>query len=214
VEVQRIALLNGFKDFCQEFLTDLRVPDSDRVGEVDDGWTVGTRWMFHERMLHNSPYVTMPTVAGGQRGIGAGSILANARAAGRSDDLGLRDMVGEARMLELAGESLQNRMKEGMTSGAMSDQSAAVGRLFGCVAGSRLISLAFESAGVDGGTWTDDDGPLAEVGTDFLMRQVGEIGGGTTEMARNVVAERVLGMPRERSFDKDVAFRDVPRGPT
>ena len=39
------------KEFCQEFLTDVRVPDSDRIGEVDDGWTVGTRWMFHERML-------------------------------------------------------------------------------------------------------------------------------------------------------------------
>ena len=56
VEVHRIEMLNGFKEFCQEFMTDLRVPDSDRVGEVDEGWTIGTRWMFHERMLaHNSP---------------------------------------------------------------------------------------------------------------------------------------------------------------
>ena len=44
------------------------------------------------------------------------------------------------------------------------------------------------------------------------MRQVSTIGGGTTEMARNVISERVLGMPRERSLDKDVPFRDVPRG--
>ena len=45
----------------------------------------------------------------------------------------------------------------------------------------------------------------------FLMRQAGSIGGGTTEMARNVISERVLGMPRERRLDKDVPFRDVPR---
>ena len=46
------------------------------------------------------------------------------------------------------------------------------------------------------------------------MRQASSIGGGTTEMARNVVSERVLGMPREPSLDRDVAFRDVPRGPS
>ena len=44
------------------------------------------------------------------------------------------------------------------------------------------------------------------------MRQAGSIGGGTTEMARNVISERVLDMPRERRLDKDVPFRDVPRG--
>ena len=48
-------MLNGSREFCQEFMTDVIVPDSDRVGDVDDGWTVGTRWMFHERMLYNSP---------------------------------------------------------------------------------------------------------------------------------------------------------------
>ena len=48
--------------------------------------------------------------------------------------------------------------------------------------------------------------------TNFLMRQGGTIGGGTTEMARNVISERVLSMPRERRLDKDVPFRDVPRG--
>jgi alkylation response protein AidB-like acyl-CoA dehydrogenase len=60
IEVHRIEMLNGSKEFCQEFLSDVRVPDSDRVGEVDDGWTVGSRWMFHERMAFNSPLVTVP----------------------------------------------------------------------------------------------------------------------------------------------------------
>ena len=60
IEVRRIEMLSGSKEFCEEFLTDVRVPDTDRLGEVNDGWTVGTRWMFHERMATNSPYVTRP----------------------------------------------------------------------------------------------------------------------------------------------------------
>ena len=44
----------------------MRVPDTARIGDVDEGWTVGTRWMFHERMLHNSPYVTSATGNAGQ----------------------------------------------------------------------------------------------------------------------------------------------------
>ena len=46
VDIHRIEMLNGNKEFCQEFLTDVIVPDSDRVGPVDGGWGVGTRWMF------------------------------------------------------------------------------------------------------------------------------------------------------------------------
>jgi hypothetical protein len=46
----------------------------------------------------------------------------------------------------------------------------------------------------------------------FLIRQAGQIGGGTTEMARNVISERVLGMPRERAADRDVSYRDAPKG--
>jgi alkylation response protein AidB-like acyl-CoA dehydrogenase len=211
IDVHRIEMLNGTKEFCQEFMTDVRVPDSDRIGEVDDGWTVGIRWMFHERMLHNSPYVTIPA-GDAHAGIGASSVLRVARQSGQLDNPWVRDLVGEARMLHLTTEALQQRLTDGMRSGAMSDQSAAIGRLFSGVVSTRTNTIAFEIAGGDGGTWTDDDGAIADCGSDFLMRQVSTIGGGTTEMARNVISERVLGMPRERTLDRDVPFRDVPRG--
>jgi len=213
IEVHRIEMLNGSKEFCQEFITDLRVPDSDRIGEVDDGWTVGTRWMFHERMLHNSPLVTMPVglVHSGGR---AAAILDAARDAGRLHDATVRELVGEARMLEVVRGELQRRIAAGVTTGKMSDQSAAIGRLFMAVTAARTISIDFEVVGATGGTWSDDDGAAADTGIDFLMRQAACIAGGTTEMARNVISERVLGMPRERAVDRDVAFRDVPRGPT
>src|SRR5688500_7557475 len=175
-------MLNGSKEFCQEFLTDVRVPDADRIGDVDDGWTVSTRWMFHERMLYNSPYVTWP--AGTGHGGGDQSRLFEvARQAGRLDDTAGRELGGEGRTLELVGEELQKRLSKGIATGAMSDQSAAVGKIFHGLVATRRVSIAFELAGPAGAAWDDDDGGLAEIGNEYLMRQTGCIGGGTTEMA-------------------------------
>ncbi|MGH9018942.1 MAG: acyl-CoA dehydrogenase family protein, partial [Acidimicrobiales bacterium] len=212
IDIHRIEMINGSREFCQEFLTDVVVPDSDRVGEVDEGWTVGVRWMFYERMLYDSPLVTFPT--GVNRTFTPTSYAHLARAAGRAGDPSAQELVGEARMLDVVGGYLEERIGRGIRSGAISDQSAAIARLFKGVASARTRTIAFELAGTTGGAWTSEDGVLAGRGVDFLMRQTGSIGGGTTEMARNVISERVLGMPRERSLDRDVAFRTVPRGPT
>jgi alkylation response protein AidB-like acyl-CoA dehydrogenase len=210
IEVRRIEMLSGSKEFCEEFLTDVRVPDADRLGEVNDGWTVGTRWMFHERMATNSSYVTRPV---GRRDIGGAEsgILELARAAGALDDPRARDIVGEFEMLKTVGAELDRRVAAGVRSGVLSDQASSIGRLFHGMSSERLGTLVFELAGAAGGTWLDDGGPLADRGIDFLMRQVGSIAGGTTEMSRNVLSERVLGMPREQTLDRGVAFRDVPR---
>jgi alkylation response protein AidB-like acyl-CoA dehydrogenase len=137
-----------------------------------------------------------------------------ARDAGKVDDPHARDLIGEARMLDVVGEQLQQRITQGVMTGRMSDQSAAIARLFGGIAGARVRTIAFDIAGSTGAVWDDDDGTAADCGDGFLMRQTGCIGGGTTEMARNVISERVLGMPRERTLDRDVAFRDVPRSRT
>jgi alkylation response protein AidB-like acyl-CoA dehydrogenase len=60
LEMHRIEMLNGSREFCQEFLTDVRIPDSHRIGEVDDGWTVGIRWMYYERSFSTSPFTIRP----------------------------------------------------------------------------------------------------------------------------------------------------------
>ncbi|HXX89357.1 MAG TPA: acyl-CoA dehydrogenase family protein [Acidimicrobiales bacterium] len=212
VEIHRIEMLNGNREFCQEFLTDVVVPDTDRVGDVDQGWTVGVRWMFHERMLYDSPLVTFPV--GVVRSVGATSLTDLARAVGRQHDPTARELIGEARMLDVVADKLADRIGGGVRSGAVSEQAAAIPRLFKGVSTSRLQTIAFDIAGGAGAAWTEDDGAAAGRGTDFLTRQVSQIGGGTTEMARNVISERLLGMPRERALDRDVPFRDVPRGPS
>jgi alkylation response protein AidB-like acyl-CoA dehydrogenase len=210
MEVNRIEMLNGSKEFCQEYLTDVRIPDSYRVGGVDAGWTVGTRWMFHERMARNSPFVTAPD--GEVRAGGTGATMhAIARAAGKLDDPRAQELVGEAQTLNLVGDALRRRVGQGIVTRTLSDQSSAIARLFIGLAEARRATIAFELAGSAGAVWAPDDGDLGEWGIDFLMRQAVCIGGGTTEIAANVIAERVLNMPREQAPDREVAFRDVPR---
>ncbi|MFM8305197.1 MAG: acyl-CoA dehydrogenase family protein [Actinomycetota bacterium] len=215
IEVQRIEMFNGNREFCQEFMTDLRVPDTDRIGEVDQGWTVGIGWMFHERMAmaHNEPVITWPP--SGQHGMSDPSVLVDvARDAGRLDDPVVRDRIGDAYTTVLVGGPLQQRLAAGMAGGHLSDQAASIGRLYGWEVTKALMTAPYEITGAAGGAWSDDDGAVAGHGLAYMVRQSIAIAGGTIEMARNVISERVLGMPREASGDRDVPFRDVPRGPS
>ena len=84
------------------------MPDSDRVGDVDQGWTVGTRWMFHEKnaMGGGSPFVTGDLAATGGQQTSADPMVELARATGRFDDPRVRDLVGESYMLKAAGSAL------------------------------------------------------------------------------------------------------------
>jgi alkylation response protein AidB-like acyl-CoA dehydrogenase len=136
-----------------------------------------------------------------------------ARAHDRLQDPSTRQHIGEARMLELVCNQLAERVGEGIRSGHLSDQAAGLVRLFKGTSASRIVTLAFDTAGSDGAAWVEGD-TASMTAINFLMRQAGSLGGGTTEMARNVISERVLGMPRERRLDKDVPFRDVPRSPS
>ena len=114
-------------------------------------------------------------------------------------------------MYELAAEEIHARVSQSIRTGRFTDQAAAIGRLFHGMVTSRAATLGLEVAGSAGRGLDRGRRGTANAAVNFLMRQVGSIGGGTTEMARNVISERVLGMPRERTLDRDVPFRDVPR---
>lgn len=212
VEVRRIEMLDGSREFCQEYLTDVRIPARNLLGIADDGWTVGIRWMYHERLTGGgSPYVTRPPGHGNGRAPagGATGILAELRRRQRS----LRDrdrlLIGEARTLEVVGSALTNRIQDRIQSGAATDHEAAISRLFAGTAAARIASVAFEVGGRPVVAWADDQTELGQWGTAYLLRQASSIGGGTVEMSRNVISERVLGMPRERSDDRGVPFREA-----
>jgi alkylation response protein AidB-like acyl-CoA dehydrogenase len=213
IEVHRIEMLNGVKEFCQEFMTDLHIPDTDRIGEIDAGWTVGTRWMVHEKSIAISRHFTRPA---GRSGLGGGgsdrtSTIALARQAGRLNDPVTRQLIGEAHALSLVSREAGTRIGQAIGGKHLSDQAAGLGRILSGVISTQQSTLDFNIAGPTAVAWDQNDQELGNTGIAYLMRQTSQIAGGTTEMSRNVVSERLLGMPSEARNDKDVAFRDVPR---
>ena len=115
IEVQRIEMINGSREFCQEYMTDLRISDDLRVGAVDDGWTIGRRWMFHERnaMGGGSPYVSGRPPSHGGDDSTEDALVALARDTDQLDDPRVRDLIGEARALQRAGSELSKRIGDG-----------------------------------------------------------------------------------------------------
>jgi alkylation response protein AidB-like acyl-CoA dehydrogenase len=217
LEVQRIEMLNGSREFCQEFLNDVRVPDAMRLGGVDEGWTVAVRWMYHERTIAaGSQYVTapagQPVVALDPTG-GPPALLPALRRRGVADHATVRELIGESLARRRIGDALSRYVSERIATGAASDQHAAVTRLWYGATPSRDSTIAFELAGPAAVAWSDEERAMGDVGRRFLMRQVSCIAGGTTEMAKNAISERVLGFPREPRADVDIPFRDVPHGP-
>jgi len=221
IEVHRIEMLNGSREFCQEFLTDVRVPDGERIGEVDQGWTVGSRWMFYEKSFGMLAFTTRPTPPPGAEsgrgvpgsGVGA-AYVSEARRAGRLDDAATRELIGEAHALSLASSEGISRIGRAMATGKLSNQAAGLTKVIGGTLGIRQSNIGLQLTGSSAAAWTEENTRAGERGTAFLVRQSGQIAGGTLEMARNVVSERLLGMPRELTADRDIPFRDVPRGPS
>ncbi|TCJ32637.1 acyl-CoA dehydrogenase family protein [Parafrankia sp. BMG5.11] len=213
VDTHRIELVNGSKEFCQEYLTDVVVPDHDRVGDVDAGWGVVTRWLHHERTISGgSPYVTGSGNRPNDGPYEPRMMLETARRLGTIDDSRTRDLIGEGQTLALVTRALVESVTRKMATGALPHHAAAMCRLFSGTATSRRAAIATELCGDTGVVWAPHDETSAQVARGYLASQAACIGGGTTEMARNVISERLLGMPREHRADTG-PFRDVPRGP-
>ncbi len=115
-------------------------------------------------------------------------------------------------MLGLVRNALVESVTRKMQTGELPHHAAAMLRLFSGIATVSRTTLAFDVCGEGAVVWDSQDIPATQVGLGYLVRQAACIGGGTTEMARNVISERLLGMPREHRAD-GAAFRDVPRGP-
>jgi alkylation response protein AidB-like acyl-CoA dehydrogenase len=211
IRVDRIVGVAGDKEFCQEFFDDVRIPAENVVGEVDAGWTVVRNLLANERnsMGGASIYISggrrMPSVRSART-----TVLDMARIRGTTDNAQIRQLVAEEHVMAIVQEQLSRRVAAGMATGHYPPPAGALVRLMGARNGVRRSDIQLEIAGSGVGAWPSDDA-VGEVGIWFLARQGSELGGGSTEMQRNIISERMLQMPREFAADRGVPFKDVRR---
>jgi alkylation response protein AidB-like acyl-CoA dehydrogenase len=211
ITVNRIKMVDGTEEFCEEFFDDAIIPAANVVGQVDDGWTVATRLLFHERAAVGgaSPYTCGRHRRGGEGG--QQEVASLARRSGRAGDPAAQELVGQVEVLNLVQSALIDRVRTGIVTGYLPEQAGSVVRLFAGVAAVERASIALELAGESAVVWDGDDPRAAAPGIEYVRRQASCLGGGSTEMARNLISERILDMPREHAPDRGVAFRDVRR---
>jgi alkylation response protein AidB-like acyl-CoA dehydrogenase len=211
IEVRPLRQATGEAEFNEVFLTDVRVPDADRLGAVGEGWAVAQTTLMNERV----------SIGGGvvAREFGMiGALVDVWRSRPELRTHGLRDAVlrgwVNSEVARLAGIRLQQSLAAGSPGPEGSASKLVFAKLMQEISG-----IEVELRGDEG--LRHDDWSMRRAETvDFFGRNHGyrylrakgnSIEGGTSEILRNIIAERVLGLPSEPRVDKDVAWKDIPR---
>jgi len=213
VQIRRIRQVDGSDEFCQEFFDDVEVPLSAVVGEINGGWAVASRQLFHERNAvgGGSPYFSGPAPTS-RRASSVDDLIDLVRRTGRADDPAARELLAEFYALATVHAQLVDRVPAGMRSGQLPPAAGSLIRLFTGESATRRAEIALELAGPDAVMRDPAVRSERDIGVQFIARQGGSLGGGSTEMARNIISERLLGMPRGYAADRDVPFSQVQRG--
>jgi alkylation response protein AidB-like acyl-CoA dehydrogenase len=211
VEVRPLRQITGEAEFNEVFLTGVRIPDAHRLGEVGEGWKVAQTTLNNERVAIGGNAVPRE---GGMIGIVADTW--RARPELRTSELHdrLLKLWVETETLRLAGSRLRQQLAVGQPGPEGSAMKLAFAELNQALSGLEVELLGEEGLSYD--DWTmrrpeTVDFTAREAGYRYLRAKGNSIEGGTSEILRNIISERVLGLPSEPRVDKDVAWKDLPR---
>ncbi|MCQ4122642.1 acyl-CoA dehydrogenase family protein [Rhodococcus tibetensis] len=211
IDVRPLRQITGEAEFNEVFLTDVHIPDTDRLGDEGQGWRVATATLNNERVAIGG------SAAARESGL-IGPVAQAWREQPELRDPAMHDELlrlwVEAEVARLTGERLRQQLEAGQPGPEGSGLKLAFARLAQTISGFD-IELHGE-AGLRYDDWTmrrpdKVDFTGREPGYRYLRAKGNSIEGGTSEILRNVIAERVLGLPPEHRVDKDIAWKDLPR---
>jgi len=209
VEVRPIHQITGESEFNEVFITDARVPHANLVGEPGGGWPVLQQALAYERRLMGD----LARTSRSSRDLkpDADSLVGMARSAGRLGDSHIRQEI--ARVEEYAAVNRWNTQRAKATRDRA---EAATLMALGKIAMSRILHQTARVQTDIVGPESMLTGPDNPVGDAVTFRTLNayftSIGGGTDQIQRNIVGERVLGLPKEPEPYKDAPFRELPTG--
>lgn len=233
VKVQPLKQMNGHASFNQVFLTDAIVEPEFLVANVGDGWAVTTTTLMHERRGADGlrtwamgsdrkgraydeeraeiattmePYKWYPQRAGR-----VDLIMQRARETGKLADPVVRQEIARLLVMSKAAEWTARRARAAAQQGKPQGPEGSLGKLVSSHVARAAARVHSQLSGADA-LLSGADGPMGGTIAEILVSvPATSIAGGTDEIQRNIIAERVLKMPKEPSVDTNKPFRDVPR---
>jgi alkylation response protein AidB-like acyl-CoA dehydrogenase len=207
VTVRPIREINGEVEFCEEFFDDVELTDDDLIGEVNQGWGIAQAMLVFERQ---------GTGTSGARSSDPGAFVPDlvglARRLGRDQDPVVRQLIARAHTDDYVMTQLQRRVEQHLRKGVAHGAGIASYLKLGTgVTQARRARIGMEIGRGGALVWEEGDDEGRRAALSYLNGRVMAIAGGTNEMQRNGIGERVLGLPREPSFDTDRPFSEVVR---
>ena len=212
VECRPLRQMTGQAEFNEVYITDARIPDAHRLGGVGDGWRVAMTTLMNERSALGA--------SGSQRGAGTISEAVQLWASRRDLQTPvLRDRLTQLWLRAEAQRLTSERSRASATAGGPGPEGS-IGKLVGAELNQRIYEFCMDLLGPEGllyhgyamtGAHREGDwrGPIQQR---YLRSRANTIEGGTSEVMRNILGERVLGLPGDLRADAGMPWKDVPRG--
>jgi alkylation response protein AidB-like acyl-CoA dehydrogenase len=210
VEVRPLRQITGEAEFNEVFLDSARVPDEHRVGEINDGWRVSASTLSSERqMVSGSGSGGMGRLGGS----GAERLISLARETGRWDDPVVRSKIMRLWAQEQIRGWTNARVRAALSAGQSPGAASSIGKVHQATLNQQIQNLMVDLLGAAAVAWpaTGDPDQLPREVHGMLRSLANATEGGTTDINKNILGERVLGLPKEPDPWKGKPWKEIPR---
>ena len=208
VDIRPLRQMTGGSSFNEVFFNDVRVPAAQLIGQQDDGWRCAIAMLMNERVAIGSGGGVGRAGAGG----GIKPYLKLAQAQGLDHDPTVRQALADVYIRQQVLGYIGQRTRAAVKAGRAPGPEGSIAKLAGALLARRTSDLAMTIAGAAGQAWATDDPRGDRWAMAVLSAPASRIAGGTDEIQRNIVGERVLGLPKDPAVDRELPFKELRVG--